>query len=280
MIIPIILLNYNSSPDCSKCISFLQKQQGVEIEIVVVDNCSPREGEQDAIRKLCDEQGCTFIPATENRGYNAGNNIGLRYAAEKGYKYALIANPDMEFPQENYVVSMVGKMEEDEKIAVLSSDVLTPENKHQNPQREATYMEELLWPITILRYRYGDWYLQDYTRSGYCEKLSGCCLLLRIDFIQKIGFFDEKVFLYSEESILSKQVKQYAYKMYYLAEAVAIHRHIKSTKGNPGKNLAFLFNSRKYFTRNYRGVKGLKLYMLLASLSIQQFLYKNICFRP
>lgn len=26
-------------------------------------------------------------------------NIGLRYAANKGYEYALIANPDMEFPQ-------------------------------------------------------------------------------------------------------------------------------------------------------------------------------------
>ena len=101
--IPVILLNYNSSADCRECVADLKRQEGVELDIVIVDNCSPREGEQDTIRQLCIVEGCTFIQAKENRGYNAGNNIGLRYASEKGYKYALIANPDMRFPQTDYV---------------------------------------------------------------------------------------------------------------------------------------------------------------------------------
>ena len=46
MKIPVILLNYNSSGDCRKCVSFLKRQEGVETEIVIVDNCSPQEGEQ------------------------------------------------------------------------------------------------------------------------------------------------------------------------------------------------------------------------------------------
>ena len=88
MKIAIIILNYNSSPDCRKCIEFLKYQEGVELEIIVVDNCCSREGEQEAIRQLCQQQGCTFIQAKTNKGYNAGNNIGLRYATEKGYEYA------------------------------------------------------------------------------------------------------------------------------------------------------------------------------------------------
>ena len=99
MKISIIILNYNSSSDCRECVADLKRQEGVELDIVIVDNCSPREGEQDAIRQLCANDGCTFIQAKDNRGYNAGNNIGLRYAADRGYKYALIANPDMRFPQ-------------------------------------------------------------------------------------------------------------------------------------------------------------------------------------
>lgn len=82
MRVPVILLNYNSASDCRKCVSFLKRQQGVELEIIIVDNCS-REDNSDDVKELCQKQGCTFIPATKNRGYNAGNNIGLRYAAKK-----------------------------------------------------------------------------------------------------------------------------------------------------------------------------------------------------
>jgi GT2 family glycosyltransferase len=99
MTIPIIILNYNSSTDCSKCISFLKQQKEVEVEIVVVDNCS-REDDVKTLRKLCSKQQCTLIENHENRGYNAGNNIGLRYAAQKGYKYALKPIV-MEFPQKS-----------------------------------------------------------------------------------------------------------------------------------------------------------------------------------
>ena len=83
MKVPVILLNYNSSADCTKCVSDLKRQEGVELEIIIVDNCSQKE-DASAVEQLAAEQGCTFIAAKENRGYNAGNNIGLRYAANKG----------------------------------------------------------------------------------------------------------------------------------------------------------------------------------------------------
>ena len=278
MKVAIILLNYNSALDCCKCVSFLNRQQNIGIEIIIVDNCSC-EDDVKALRELCSEQQCTLIENHENRGYNAGNNIGLRYAAQKGYKYALIANPDMEFPQEDYVARMVKKMEENEEIVVCGSDIVTPEGRHQNPLRESTYQEELLWPITYLRYhRKGDWFLEDYSKTGYCEKISGCCLMVRINFIEHIGFFDERVFLYSEESILAKQLQLNKKKMYYLKDAYAIHRHVKSEKGNPANNLLKLFSSREYYLSKYSGYNGFSLKMLLLSKSLQKLFYKKVCF--
>ena len=79
--ISVIVLNYNSSADCCKCVADLQRQEGVELEIIIVDNCSRKE-DASAVEQLAAEQGCTFIAAAENRGYNAGNNIGLRYTIE------------------------------------------------------------------------------------------------------------------------------------------------------------------------------------------------------
>ena len=43
MKVPVILLNYNSSADCRKCVADLQRQEGVELEIIIVDNCSRKE---------------------------------------------------------------------------------------------------------------------------------------------------------------------------------------------------------------------------------------------
>ena len=64
MKVPVILLNYNSSADCCKCVADLKQQEGVELEIIIVDNCSRKE-DASAVEKSTVEQGYTFIAAKE-----------------------------------------------------------------------------------------------------------------------------------------------------------------------------------------------------------------------
>ena len=272
MKVAVIILNYNSSADCRKCVSFLKRQEGVELELVLVDNCSP---DADQVEALCREQGCTFIASPENRGYNAGNNIGLRYAVAQGYEYALIANPDMEFPETDYVKKLVEVMEKDSEIVVVGTDIVTILGRHQNPMREIKFWEELFWPITLLRFRKKkEWFLGDYVCSGYCEKLSGCCFLIRLDFVKQIDFFDENTFLYSEEPILAKQVLYSGKRMYYVADARAIHKHVKSEKGDPYKRMKIFRTSRWYYLKKYSGYSKWMLCLLRASKKIEYFVQK------
>lgn len=253
--IAIIILNYNSSADCRKCIGYLKAQQSVELEIVVVDNRS-REDDRKAVETLCKEQGCTFIANNENRGYNAGNNVGLRYATEKGYEFALIANPDMEFPQTDYLATLLAKMEKDEDIVVCGSDIVTPEGIHQSPMgKEGNWRGSFKWIKEIFgnKNKENDAYkfIDNYKESHYCHKVSGCCFMIRISFLKEINFFDEKVFLYCEEAILSRQVEMNSKKMYYLATAQAVHRHVKNEKGDPIKRFKIWGKSRCYFIDRY-----------------------------
>lgn len=255
MIIPVILLNYNSSSDCRKCISFLKRQKGIGVEIVVVDNCSTKN-DLVKLKALCEEEECTLIENHENRGYNAGNNMGLRYAVEKGYKYALIANPDMEFPQQDYLLKLIEVMEKDEEIVVCGSDIVSPEGIHQNPMiRDGNWHESLRWITGVFRKKRIDTYdfIDHYEENHYCAKVSGCCLLVKLAFVKEIGFFDEKVFLYCEEAILSRQVENRRKKMYYTVAVQAVHRHIKSEKGNPVKRFRNWEQSRIYFIERYSG---------------------------
>lgn len=253
MKVAVIILNYNSSKDCRKCVSFLKRQEGVELELVLVDNCSP---DGDKVKALCQEEGCTFIPSKENRGYNAGNNIGLRYAANKGYKYALIANPDMEFPQTDYVRKLVETMETDSHIVVAGSDIIGPNGVHQNPMmRDGDWRSSFGWIKGILtKQKTGAYdFIDNYAENHYCWKVSGCCLMVHLDFMKKIGFFDEYPFLYCEEAILSRQVETAGKRMYYTKDIQAIHRHVASTKGDPIVRFRQWKRSRIYFINRYSG---------------------------
>lgn len=273
MKIAIIILNYNSSADCRKCIGSLKLQQGVEAEIVVVDNCS-REEERKAVESICKEEECTFIANNENRGYNAGNNVGLRYAAEKGYEYALIANPDMEFPQTDYLATMLAKMQEDEEIVVCGSDIITPEGIHQNPKRRGNdnLRDYFSWITDIFgrnkkRNDTPEW-IEDPSVSKYCRCLNGCCFLIRMNFIEYIGFFDENTFLYGEEPILGSQVEENGGKMYYTTKTFAVHAHLKSKEGSSAFCNNHWRHSRLYYVKKYSRLPWIKKQFALMSIRL------------
>ena len=272
MKIAVIILNYNSSADCRKCIGYLKAQQGVETEIIVIDNCS-REDDRKAVETLCKEQGCTFIANSKNKGYNAGNNVGLRYAVEKGYEFALIANPDMEFPQTDYLATLLAKMQEDTEIVVCGSDIVGTDGIHQSPMgKDGNWRGSFGWIKEIFgKKKKSDAYdfIDNYKESHYCYKVSGCCFMIRASFLNEINFFDEKVFLYCEEAILSRQVEQAGKKMYYLATAQAVHHHIKNEKSNPVKRFKAWGKSRCYFIDNYSGYPWYG--KLLAKLSMKMY---------
>lgn len=276
--IAVILLNYNSSNDCRHCVESLKKQKDVELEIIIVDNAS-HEGDRSAVEELCKEQDCTFIVAEENRGYNAGNNIGLRYAADKGYDFALIANPDMLFPQSDYVSTLLETIRKDDEIVVCGSDVVELDGKHLSPmKREGGWEECFVWVKYLFKKAPAireD--LDSFTESHYCSKLCGCCFMLRMDFIRSIHFFDEGVFLFGEEAILSRQVERSGKKMFYTSEIQALHAHVLSKKGSLVNRLKAWKKSRLYFIDHYSddGTLGRFVCKLSMNLYFSLLIFKN-----
>lgn len=256
MKIAAILLNYNSADDCRKCVGYLLKQRDVELEIVIVDNAS-RPDDAEAVRALCAEHSLTFIAADSNRGYNAGNNIGLRYAWERGYRYALIANPDMEFPDPTYLSRLASTLEAHPDAVAAGSDIVTPEGVHQNPMLpDGPWTSSFGWIKDILtpkRPKEAYDFIGDFRTSHQCAKLSGCALMVRLAQIASLGFFDEYPFLYCEEAIFAKQAEAAGLQMRYIADAQAIHRHITKAKGDPRPRFRQWLRSRLYFTKRYAG---------------------------
>lgn len=263
-----IVLNYNSAKDSKKCLEYLLRQDYSDFEIVVVDNNSPMNDYQKLKSNIDNfsSNRIELIRNENNSGFSAGNNIGLRRAKEKNAQWSLIINPDVELRDKCYVTKMICAINETQQVAVAASNVILPNGQRQNPMIEPTYWDELCWPLESIsrRIKGNSSYLGE-NRTGYCEKVSGCCFFIRMSFVEQIGYLDEKVFMYCEEPILASKVRKYGYKELYIREITAYHMHHDNEKGNKINRLRRFRNSRRYYWKEYSGYGKIKLMALLMS---------------
>lgn len=270
-----VILNYNSSADCQKCVSYLNKQTYPYLSIVIVDNASTKPEEAEVLNRLQQENNVQVIFSTQNRGFSAGNNMGLRAAVQNGADWVLIINPDVELREPDYIAKVMNQIKEWPKAVVVGTNILLPNGQKQNPLRELYFIEEFFWPIEWLKQKLKIWdghLTEDIT--GYCEKLCGCCFFISKGFLEQINYLDEHVFMYSEEPILAKQVALAGYRELYIREATAWHQHFSSKKGNAKKRMQILFDSRQYYLEHYSGYSNLALKLLLLSKKIQRQFWK------
>jgi len=85
---------------------------------------------------------------------------------------------------------------------------------------------------------------------------SGCCVMIRREVFQEIGFFNEKYFLYYEDNDFSQRVKLNGFRVYYQPRAMLWHLNAGSTGGS-GSNLQdyFITRNRLLFGFSYASVR-------------------------
>ena len=117
-----VVVNYNDSETTLAQIRRIRDYAALD-RIIVVDNAST-DRSLAALRAVAGGK-VTVLAAKRNGGYGAGNNLGIRYAAKKGIKYALIANPDAEFTA-SCLAALVAAMRANPALAVLAPVQVNP----------------------------------------------------------------------------------------------------------------------------------------------------------
>ncbi len=250
-----IILNYNSYKDTEKCVNYLKKQNYDSLNIVVVDNGSKNNSEITSLNEMAQKQKIKLICTKQNRGFSAGNNIGLRYADSIDADWAMIINPDVELRDEQYIEKVVSYFDKWNEAVVVGTNIVLPGGNTQNPMYGKTLNDEIFWLKPKIRKIIGlkPNKIIDNSKTGYCDQLTGCCFFINMDFIRKIGFLDENVFLYCEERILASQVSNLGYKELYIADITANHEHYVEKKKdmNVAAKMRIMINSRIYWIKKY-----------------------------
>lgn len=295
-----VVLNYNSADDVDAILPQLLAQAGVQHSIIVVDNAS--EPEQVAQLKNVFSQHCPagimttrqnmlhdcqaasphtcyLVLNDENRGYSAGNNVGAKLAIALNANAVLISNPDMRIDNPSYVSGLAVTLFSDSSFSVVSSRILGIDGEDQNPLREPKFFEEFAWPISAVRRRLGLGGNYIIPVSGdvtiTVPKVSGCCLMIRTEFLLESGLLDENVFLYCEEPILSSQVSRAGKKIVFNPALSAVHAHHAEKKGNSSNHMLLFIKSRRYYLTHYSSYGAVKKILMLFSYYILQLIHKR-----
>ncbi|OGH10224.1 MAG: hypothetical protein A2152_00940 [Candidatus Levybacteria bacterium RBG_16_35_6] len=78
----------------------------------------------------------------------------------------------------------------------------------------------------------------DLVDNGQFDKIeetsfaTGCCMLIKKEVLNEVGSFDEKYFLYYEDTDLSQRARMGGYKIIYQPKAVLWHENAGSTGGS------------------------------------------------
>lgn len=215
--VSIIIVTYKSEKDIFDCIGSIYKTLDIdsrEIEIIVVDNNSP--GQADMFRRIRELFGdnILLIANEKNGGYGQGNNLGIKSATAP---IILIMNPDVRLFQPTLKQSL-SVFEQDPDLVMLGMKQMYSVDKTTTKSFAISKNIGLFQTIRCLICKRFDIYIPKYMYIG------GACFFIRKNSFEKIGMFDENIFMYGEENdIHYRIINKFGTKIRYVKTLRYIH---------------------------------------------------------
>lgn len=259
--IGIVILNYNNWDDTVKCIkSIFKNETKCDYHIYVVDNASPIPASKDVKDFLNNDSRITFIKNIENRGYSAGNNVGIKKALKDGCKEILISNNDVIYKRDS-IYLMKKFLEDNPSVGIVGPKIFKPDGNLQKIQfgikydLKGKYLNILSKTIFsyFTKHFMNEFYAldKDLTKPLEVFAVFGCSFMMSEKCARDITPFDENTFLYEEELIIGVTMEKYGYKTVIFPESQIIHAHGQSTKNVKAFSYTCLVESEIYYLRRY-----------------------------
>ncbi|MFC2029131.1 glycosyltransferase family 2 protein [Chloroflexota bacterium] len=265
--IGIIIVNYNVRDLLRECLASVFDSRGdVSFEVCVVDNSS-RDGSSDMVAS---EFPHVHLIRAENRGYAAGNNLGLRYfgflqaggdTSATRMQYALLLNPDTVVPP-SALADMLAFISERSEAAVAGPRLVREDGSldracrrsFPTPEVAAYRMSGLsrLFPTSRRFGRYNLTYLSPEVTTEV-DSVVGAFMLIRGQALADIGLFDEQFFMYAEDLDLAYRLKQRGWQVWYNAGVTVLHYKGQSSRQRSAfANRHFYQTMRAFHDKHFR----------------------------
>lgn len=176
----------------------------------------------------------TYLHNPDNPGFGASHNIAIKRHIDEA-KYNLILNPDILLDSEvlEYLLQF---MDQNPDIGNVMPKVYYPDGTVQhlckllptpydwigrrfNPIRSLVEKRNQLFELRFT----------DYNKQMDVPYLSGCFMFLRTSALKEVGFFDENIFMYGEETDLCRRLNNAGYRTVFNPKVSIIHEFQKGS---------------------------------------------------
>ena len=236
MDISIVILNYKSKGFTLNCIKSIREADfgDLEREIIVVDNDS-----QDYIGDILKWQypDIIFIQNGANLGMGAGNNTGIRRA--KG-DFLVVMNPDTIAFNDTFQ-RLIDYMRAHPKTGIVAPKQLNPDGSIQDScfrwhgPLTPIYRRTFLGRLRLAQKDLQRFLMRDFSHDEEraVDWVLGSFLFLRRQALDQTGLFDDRYFMYFEDTDLCRAMHAKGWEVVYYPEARIIHNHIRQSAQEP-----------------------------------------------
>jgi GT2 family glycosyltransferase len=237
--VALLILTWNRRDDVLRCVASLQRLTYPDVTPVVIDNAS----QDDTVPALqAQYPQLTILAQRRNLGYAGGNNVGIRWALERGADYLQLINSDTEVTPQ-LTGELVRVAETDPHIAVVGCRNLLMED----PARLwGAYSTLTYGPFLVRSDGAGAADGPRWQQLRDVDAVIGNGYMWRRAALQQIGLLDETFFGYHEDVEWCVRARQAGWRVVYAGSAAIVHRGGSSSM--PGH--ARVFPARYFLGRN------------------------------
>lgn len=247
--IAIIIVNYDGLADTQECLKSLAKSQGINPKVIVI-NASSKSDQQAESQVLRKEFPESFVIDTPNLGFSGNNNVGIKAAIDQGYKYLVLLNNDTII--DAHALRILQESLQNQTVGAISPKIYFYSGREYHHGYKKSELGKVIWHaggIIDWHNMYGHHRGVDEVDHGQFDALTttdfctGCCMAFRAELVRKIGFLDERYFLYWEDTDFSLRTKKAGFSLIFNSRAVVWHKNAGSTHG-AGSNIHQYYQTR------------------------------------
>lgn len=261
----IVILSYNTKKLTLDCIESVFDQyskniENGEFEIIVADNAST-DGTPVEISNLKSKiSNLKLIQNKNNFGFSKGNNAAVRDARGK---YILFLNSDTQV-KDKELLSMIDFLEKNPKVGILGGKII---NNDQTPQPSAGKFYTLLnLCIVLLGLERLGFVRSSPSKISRVDWVSGAFMMIGKDLFDRLGGFDEHLFMYLEDMELCYRAKKEDFLTYFYPNVKLMHKKL----GSSNKTFAIIniYKGILYFYKKHKSWQYLIVKVLLAAKAL------------
>jgi GT2 family glycosyltransferase len=235
----IIIVNWNGGSLLTRCVeTIVASAPQTTYEIVIVDNAS-EDDSLDQLRAsevaapLISSEQLRIVVNPENRGFGAANNQGFSLTTSP---FIFMLNLDTEV-RPGTIDRLIEKLNADQTIGACGPRIVNTDGSLQvsvffSPPRVWHTLLSQLWLYHLIPRRMrGELLLGwhwDHDRERAVPMLGGAAIMARREMIDKVGGFNERFHMYSEDTEWCWRVTNSEWRLVFVPDAILLHHGAQS----------------------------------------------------